>query len=102
MTDREVSELIDLLYPYFIKKLETEGVFKKCIKSTNAEVTWVNTSAETNVGEIVKVKIPYDTSDMEVYNKSTSELAVGDLVCLHYNIDFKNAYVAYIANRATL
>lgn len=99
MNDKELSELMDLLYPYFIKKFKNESVFKNCIKSTNAKVTQV--SDASNIGQAVNVRIPYDNSDIEVINKSTEDLAVGDLVCLHYNIDLKNAYVAYVAQRAT-
>ena len=106
MTEKHIQELVELLYPYFFKKLKTENAIKNCIKSTNATVTWVDaqtttvngtTQTITNIGKMVKVKFPYDTEDIEVINKSTSELSVGDLVCLHYNIDLKNAYVAYKA-----
>lgn len=95
MNDKEINELIDLLYPFFIKKLKSEGLFKTCIKSTNATVSWVNTEQSSNINHMVKVKLPYDTTEIQVVNKSTAELAVGNVVCLHYNIDLKNAYVAY-------
>ena len=100
MNDKELSELMDLLYPYFIKKLKADGIFKNCIKSTNAMITWVDTTTTNNVrvsniGKTVKVKFPYDSTEIEVINKSTSELDVGNLVCIHYHVDLKNAYVAY-------
>ena len=104
MSDNELRELIDLLYPFFIKKLKSEGLFKTCIKSVNATVSWVDTTTEevdgkdvrvSNIGQMVKIKLPYDTVEIDVINKSTSELDVGNIVCLHYNIDLKNAYVAY-------
>ena len=100
MNDKELSELMDLLYPYFIKKLKADGIFKNCIKSTNATITWVDTTMTngvrvSNVGKTVKVKFPYDSTEIEVINKSTSELDVGNLVCIHYHVDLKNAYVAY-------
>lgn len=104
MNDTELRELIDLLYPFFIKRLKEEGLFKTCIKSTNATVSWVDTTTEivnnvnvrvSNVGKSIKVILPYDVTSIDVINKSTSELNVGDVVCLHYNIDLKNAYVAY-------
>lgn len=95
MNDKELSELMDLLYPYFIKKLKSDGTFKNCIRSVNAKVVYVDSSKDTNIGSSVKVKFPYDTTEVDVLNKSTSELAVGDLVCVHYYIDLKNAYVAY-------
>ena len=67
-------------------------------------MTWVDTATEvvdgvtqrvSNIGKLVKIKFPYDTAEISVLNKSTSELADGDLVCIHHYIDFKNAYVAY-------
>lgn len=95
MNDKELAEFVDLLYPYFIKKMKSDSTFKNCIKSTNATVTWVDTSTESNIGKKVKIKFPYDKEEIEVINKSTSELAAGNLVCVHYYIDLKNAYVAY-------
>ncbi len=95
MNDKELAEFVDLLYPYFVKKLKSDSSFKNCIKSTNATVTWVDTSQDSNIGKNVKIKFPYDSEEITVVNKSTSELAVGNLVCIHYYIDLKNAYVAY-------
>ena len=100
MNDKDLAELMDLLYPYFIKKLKSDNTFKNCIKSTNATVTWVEPDTATNeqvsnIGHEVRVKFPYDSTEIAVINKSTSELSVGDLVCIHYYIDLKNAYVAY-------
>lgn len=104
MNDKEVAELVELLYPYFVKKMKTDSTFKNCIKSTNATVTWVDTTTKTvdgvtqrvsNIGKTVKIKFPYDTTEISILNKSTSELNVGNLVCVHYYIDLKNAYVAY-------
>ena len=93
MNDKELSELMDLLYPYFIKKMKSDSDFKNCIKSKNATVTSVESS--TNINKNVGVKFPYDATEISVINKSTVDLTVGDLVCLHYYIDLKNAYVAY-------
>lgn len=104
MSDKELESLMDLLYPYFVKKLKADETFKNCIKSTNATVSWVDTSQTTvdgatqrvsNIGKTVKIRFPYDPAEIEVINKSTSELNVGNLVCVHYYIDLKNAYVAY-------
>lgn len=95
MNDKELAELMDLLYPYFVKKMKADSTFKNCVKSTNATVTEVDASLETNIGTEVTIKFPYDDTGISVINKSTSELAVGDLVCVHYHIDLKNAYVAY-------
>lgn len=104
MNDKELAELMDLLYPYFVKKMKADSTFKNCVKSTNATVTWVDPTIETvnnvsnrvtNIGKAVKIKFPYDETAISVINKSGSELNVGELVCVHYYIDLKNAYVAY-------
>ena len=95
MGDKELSELMDLLYPFFVKKMKSDATFKNCIRSVNATVSYVDTSLSTNIGAEVKIKFPYDTTEISVINKSASELAEGDLVCVHYYIDLKNAYVAY-------
>ena len=91
MNDREVAELVELLYPHFVKKMKTDSAFKNCIKSTNATVV----SESSSPGSDVEIKFPYDTTTITVKNKSTSDLVKGDLVCIHYHIDLKNAYVAY-------
>ena len=93
MNDKELAELMDLLYPYFIKKMKADGMFKNCIRSVNATVTSV--SQQNNIGKSVTIKFPYDETPIDVINKSTSNLVVNDLVCVHYYIDLKNAYVAY-------
>ena len=91
MSEKEISELIELLYPHFLKKLKSDNAFKNCIKSTNATVASESSAPGTNVD----VKFPYDTTPVTVVNKSTSTLTKEDLVCVHYYIDLKNAYVAY-------
>lgn len=93
MNDKELQDFIELLYPFFLKKLKSEDWFRTCIKSTNATVTWVE--SDTNKGQMVKVTLPFDTTEINVVNKSSADLQKDDLVCLHYNIDLKNAYVAY-------
>ena len=95
MSEKELSDFMDLLYPYFVKKLKADGFLNNCIRSVNATVTWVDENAASNIGEEVKIKFPYDTTEISVINKSANELAVDDLVCVHYNMDLKNAYVAY-------
>ena len=66
MNDKELAEFVDLLYPYFIKKMKADSTFKNRIKSTNAKVTWVDTATEkvnnvsvqvSNIGKKVKIKL---------------------------------------------
>ena len=100
MTDKDISELVELLYPFIIKKIKEDNSFKNCIRSTNATVSSI--SASSNRGEMVGVKFPYDKSEVEVLNKSTEDVARGDLVCIHYYIDLKNAYIAQIAKKGEI
>ena len=91
MDDKYLAELIELLYPHFVKKMQSDSNFKNCIKSINATVV----SASSAPGSDVDINFPYDATTITVKNKSTSDLVKGDLVCVHYYIDLKNAYVAY-------
>lgn len=95
MHDKEIAELIELLYPHFLKKIKADGIFKSCVKSKNAKVSWVDPAKETTINAEVKIKFPYDSTEIAVLNKSGLEVKKDDLVCVHYNIDLKNAYIAY-------
>lgn len=95
MNEKEVEQFLELAYQYFLKRLKTDGILKNTLKSVNATVSWVDTSKSSNLEETVRVKFPYDSNEIEVINKSSSQLEVGDLVCLHYCIDLKNSYIAY-------
>lgn len=95
MSEKEISELIDLLYPHFLKKLKSENAFKNCIKSTNATVSNLGEAGANNIEKEVAVKFPYDTTEVFMKNKTGYDVKVDDLVCVHYYIDLKNAYIAY-------
>ena len=58
MNDKELAELMDLLYPYFVKKMKADSTFKNYIKSTNATVTRVNSSLDTYIGSEVMIRFP--------------------------------------------
>ena len=95
MSEKEISELIDLLYPHFLKKLKSENAFKNCIKSTNATVSSLGEAGTSNIEKEVAVKFPYDSAEVFMKNKTGYDVKVDDLVCVHYYIDLKNAYIAY-------
>lgn len=96
MNDREIQELIELLYPYIKKKLKEDNFFKTNIKSKNATVVSVTKDEnDSTLNQIIKVKFPYDTTSFEVVNKTGEELTTGDSVCLFYWIDLKNAVAQY-------
>lgn len=95
MNEKEVEQFLELAYQYILKRMKSDGILKNTLKSVNATVSWIDTNTSSNIGKIVRVKFPYDSNEIEVINKSSVNLAVGDLVCLHYCIDLKNSYVAY-------
>ena len=69
---------------------------KVCFKRLkNATVVSELTSGDSNIGKEVKVIFPYDTISFPVRNETGVDLAKGDLICLEYSIDIKNAVAVY-------
>lgn len=96
MNEKDIEQFLDTIYKYVFKRLKNENFFKNNMKSINATISWIPEGVdENNIGKNVKVKFPYESSEILVPNKSTSQLSIGDVVCLHYCIDLKNSYVAY-------
>lgn len=95
MRSEEIEEFVELLYPYFLARISKDITFKNCVKRKNATVTSVLTDGETNVGGIIQVSLPYDTISFSVRNETGLDLNKGDLVCLEYSIDLKNAIAVY-------
>lgn len=100
MNDKNLEEFVEALYPYFLKKLEKEGMFKNCVRRKNATVSSLlkNYEDSTNIGKTVEVVFPYDTTSISVLNQTGVDLDKGDLVCLEYSIDLKNAVIVYKVN----
>lgn len=91
MTNKEIEAFVDILYPFFLKKMRNDGYFKNNVKMKNATVV----SESANVEEDVEVRLPYDVTSFFVRNKTGKELAQGDLVCVMYWIDLKNAVAMF-------
>lgn len=89
-----IEELVEILYPYFLKRLESEGILKNCMRMKNATVKSIPTEA-TNVNKYVDVVLPYDTNSISALNNTGEELSVGDMVCVMYWVDLKNAVVMF-------
>ena len=90
MSEKEIQEFVELLIPYIKKELKKDKDFRTSVKRKNATVV---TGGEDNSS--VEVKLPYDTITFAVPNKTGESLSVGDLICIEYSIDLKNAVAVY-------
>lgn len=91
MTNKEIEAFVDILYPFFLKKIRNDGYFKNNVKMKNATVV----SKSANIEEDVEVRLPYDTTSFFVRNETGKTLSQGDLVCIMYWIDLKNAVAMF-------
>lgn len=91
MSNKEMEEFVELLYPFILKKLKEDGYFKNNTKIKNATVV----STQSANSENVDVKLPYDTTSFTVINKTGETLSKGDTICLFYWIDLKNAVALF-------
>ena len=90
MTNKEIEEFVDILYPFFLKKMRNDGYFKNNVKMKNATVV-----GSASIEEDVEVRLPYDTTSFFVRNETGKDLSQGDLVCVMYWIDLKNAVAIF-------
>ena len=90
MNNKQIEEFVDILYPFFLKKIRNDGYFKNNVKMKN--VTVVNSAV---IGGDVEVRLPYDTTSFFVRNETGKTLNQGDLVCIMYWIDLKNAVAMF-------
>lgn len=95
MRNKEIEEFVELLYPYFLARMSKDRTFKNCVKRKNATVASNLADGETNVGGMVHVALPYDSVSFPVRNETGIDLNKGDLVCLEYSNDLKNAIAVY-------
>ena len=90
MNNKQIEEFVNILYPFFLKKMREDGYLKNNVKMKNATVV-ESASAE----EDVKVRLPYDKTSFFVRNETGKVLNQGDLVCIMYWIDLKNAVAMF-------
>ena len=90
MNDKQIEEFVDMLYPFFLKKMRNDGYFKNNVKMKNATVI-----KSAGIEEDVEVKLPYDTTSFSVRNETGKTLSQGDIVCIMYWIDLKNAVAMF-------
>ena len=91
MTNKEIENFVDILYPFFLKKMKNDGCFKNNVKMKNATVV----SIKAEIEEDVEVKLPYDVTSFFVRNETGKVLTQGDLVCVMYWVDLKNAVAIF-------
>lgn len=90
MNNKDMQEFVDMLYPFFLEKMRKDGYFKNNVKIKNATVV-----SSAGMEEDVEVRLPYDTTSFFVRNETGKKLIQGDLVCLMYWIDLKNAVALF-------
>lgn len=90
MNNKQIEEFVDILYPFFLKKIKEDGYLKNNVKMKNATVV-----ESAGVEEDVEVRLPYDTTSFFVRNETGKNLKQGDLVCIMYWIDLKNAVAMF-------
>ena len=92
MSEKDMGQILDSMYSFILKKLKNDPFFKNVLRRKNAIVKSVNDTS-------VDVCFQYDEStSFPVLNKTGETLAVGDLVCIDYWIDLKNAVAVYKVN----
>lgn len=95
MNTKQAAELVEILYPFFLKKLQEDGLLKNNVKMKNATVVSTLAEGETNIDKNVEIKFPFDTVSISVLNKTGVDLNKGDLICLMYWVDLKNAVAMF-------
>ena len=90
MNNKEIEQFVDILYPFFLKKIRNDGYFKNNVKMKNATVV-----SSAGIEEYVEVRLPYDTTSFSVRNETGKDLTQGDLVCIMYWVDLKNAVAIF-------
>lgn len=95
MNTKQAAELAEILYPFFLKKLQEDGLLKNNVKMKNATVVSTLAKDETNIDKSVDIKFPYDVTTISVPNKTGVNLNYGDLICLMYWVDLKNAVAMF-------
>ena len=90
MNNKQIEEFVDILYPFFLKKMRDDGYFKNNVKMKNATVV-----ESAGIEEDVEVRLPYDTTSFFVRNETGKTLNQGDLVCIMYWVDLKNAVAMF-------
>lgn len=90
MNNKQIEEFVNILYPFFLAKMKDDGYLKNNVKMKNATVV-----KAADIEDVVEVRLPYDTTSFFVRNETGKTLKQGDLVCIMYWIDLKNAVAMF-------
>ncbi|WP_249312186.1 hypothetical protein [Congzhengia minquanensis] len=88
MNEKDLSELIQELVPFVVKKLKQDDTFKNTAKITQAKVISIN-------NDIATVQLPFDSNTFSAKIKTVDTITVGDNVFLLYWGDLKNAHIVF-------
>lgn len=95
LNSRDMEQIVELTSELVLKKIKTDGYFKNNVKMKNATVVSELADGETNINKNVDIKFPYDVVTISVPNKTGVDLNKGDLICLMYWVDLKNAVAIF-------
>ena len=98
MNEKQIEEIVEEVCKLVLKRIKNDGYFKNVLKRKNATVVSVLSEGESNVGKKINVSLPYDSTVFSVPNETGKDLNKGDLVCIEYCIDLKNAIAVYKVN----
>ena len=90
MTNKEIENFVNILYPFFLAKMRDDGYLKNNVRMKNATVV-----KPAGIGEDVEVRFPYDATSFFVRNETGQNLKEKDLVCIMYWVDLKNAVAMF-------
>ena len=84
--EKDIEDLVEMLYPYFIKKYKEDQSFKRTPQIISAKVV-----SKTNNQAEVKLADEIGNTTFKVPILTTEEIKVGEYVYLMYWNDLKNA-----------
>lgn len=87
MTEKDAMDLIEILYPYFIKKYKEDNSYKSTAMVTNAIVKSVD-----NGVAVIQVN-PYDKTNINAVINSGLSIDANDSVLVMYYDSLKNARI---------
>ena len=92
ITEKDANALIDLLYPYFIKKYKEDNSFKQTAQLINGTIV----SFENGIN--VRLN-PYDKKTIKVKNpNNVGPIDTGSSVLIMYYDSLKNAMIIAVNN----
>lgn len=97
-SEKDLEQFIELLYPFFEKKIIADGLLKNVVRRKNATVTSSLDNGASNIGGNVDITFPYDKVTFSARNETGVNLNQGDLICIEYSVDLKNAIAVYKVN----